>query len=211
MLGLIIKDLLVIIKNYKVIQLLILGVIILPISQNPTYMVPILSAVITVWLISLLASSFEYDDQAKWSEQVDFLPVQRKTIVREKYLLGGILCLLSLVLIIFILLFLKAAGIKISISDIWIGIGINLFMSIVYIGIIIPCVYKFGVESSRILLYVIVLLPTLLVGIFQFFHIDIHIGTLSKEAVVSITVFAAILWIIVSYVISVAVYQRKEF
>ncbi len=34
MLGILIKDLLVVVKNFKMIQLLILGIIILPVSQK---------------------------------------------------------------------------------------------------------------------------------------------------------------------------------
>ncbi len=158
-----------------------------------------------------MSSSFEYDDQAGWSEQIDFLPIQRRKAVQEKYLFGGLLSMVSLTLIVFLLVLLKKAGLAISGKDFYIGISISVPMSFVYVGLIIPCVYKFGVESSRILLYVIVLFPTLLLGISQMFHMNTNQLSLSKTQMGVALVVGAILWIGVSYNFSVYIYKRKEF
>ena len=68
MLGLIKKDLIIMVKRMNPIQLIILLVVVIPISQFPQYTLISISLVISYLASILVSTSFTYDAASKWDE-----------------------------------------------------------------------------------------------------------------------------------------------
>lgn len=95
MFGLIKKDLIVMKRNFKPFQLLIIMVSIVPLSQNPQFALPLFSSIIVFFLSMLATSTFSYDETAKWNRYEPALPFSRGKIVASKYILAIIFTLVS--------------------------------------------------------------------------------------------------------------------
>ncbi len=155
MYGLIYKDYIEISDNYKkyIISyvLLIIGGIL---SKSLTMLMffPFLLSANEV--LNILLS----DASSNWKDYIISLPLSRNKIVLSKYifsfLIVAIFNILSLVITFTINYFLKI----ILINELFINYFLIIAISIIFIDIIIPIVYKYGLEKVR----------TLISGIFLF-------------------------------------------
>ncbi len=155
MYGLIYKDYIEISDNYKkyIISyvLLIIGGIL---SKSLTMLMFFPFLLSTNEVLNILLS----DASSNWKDYIISLPLSRNKIVLSKYifsfLIVAIFNILSLVITFTINYFLKI----ILINELFINYFLIIAISIIFIDIIIPIVYKYGLEKVR----------TLISGIFLF-------------------------------------------
>ena len=112
MLGLIKKDLIIMVKRMNPIQLIILLVVVIPISQFPQYTLISISLVISYLASILVSTSFTYDAASKWDEYTIALPFSPKQIVKAKYILVLILMVIAFVIMGITFLFCFLAGLS---------------------------------------------------------------------------------------------------
>ena len=164
MYGLIYKDYIEISDNYKkyIISyvLLIIGGIL---SKSLTMLMFFPFLLSTNEVLNILLS----DASSNWKDYIISLPLSRNKIVLSKYifsfLIVAIFNILSLVITFTINYFLKI----ILINELFINYFLIIAISIIFIDIIIPIVYKYGLEKVRTLISVIFLFGIMLLYGFE--------------------------------------------
>jgi len=206
MMGLILKDLLNIKNNMRTLIIVLAFYIVLAISVNDINLV---SGMVVILFTMLSINSFSYDDLAKWDRCALSFPISRGEIVLSKYILS--LCmaaagaLISLIISFGIMLYKKEVEIKELLLATYILFAIATF----FISMIIPLLYKFGVEKSRIMIILVLGLPTLLLSFLAKSGIKINENFLIFLLKISPVLLIGIL--ILSIFLSTAIYNNKEF
>lgn len=164
-------------------------------------------------IMSMMMSiySFSYDNLAKWDRFGLSLPVTRKEVVASKYILSLLLCLIGLLLsflISSVMLYIKPVD-GFGLTDHLISIAGISAVVIIFFSLLLPLIFKFGVEKSRLLLIAILAVPTsALIALGQ-----LGISLPSDEFFLSVLKtmpFLVIVLYILSYLLSVKIYTAKE-
>ena len=168
----------------------------------------------------LVLTSFSYDEQGQFEKYALTMPVTRKTLVRSKYalylmmVLGGML--LGTLAGHGIGSLLGLNGREEGMTET--GVVIGALFLIVY-GILIPVIYKIGVEKARLLMAGIYLaLFGLIYGLMWLGKrggFAVEATGMSEEQLVRLASYCllllALLLSAVSYLVSLRIVERKEF
>lgn len=207
--GLLLKDLYVMLANRKtLLYALVLGLVFtLGFKDNGTLFTMILGMIIMM----LAYSTFTLDDQARWPVYALILPVKRRTIVAAKYLL---------------VVFSAAAGMAIgalaSIATYLLGYAGSIAANIattfgiltsflLAISVVLPLVFKFGIEKIRMVGNLVMLLPYFALLLVQLSNPNFHLPSLAPGAVIALCVVVAAAVVAVSFFAAVRLYARKQF
>lgn len=177
------------------------------ISSESFYFSAYLCMITGMLPITLMA----YDERSKWTEYSGTLPYSKAEIVLSKYLMG--ILVQAAAVLASVLIKIAVRGFDRILSDILVyayGFSITLVM----MGVILPFMFWFGVEKGRIAYYI-------LVGVIfaVIFVITNYAGENEEPLSVSengspfeavVIILAAVGLYIVSCLISVAVYKRRE-
>lgn len=202
--GLLIKDA-ILIKKYCILNFAI-SVLFFAISViDPEN---ILFALVSVVLISLIPITINaYDEQFKWNLFEAALPLNRKTVVLEKYALLLILVLPVTVIYSLIGLIFN----DFSLEEFLFNWSVMLFTGIITPCVTIPILLKFGYIKSRVISIVVIILFAAggagAANIVDLAEIPTNIS--GPVPLILILVSAVIAFI--SYLISNAIYAKKEF
>ena len=201
--GLLRKDLFMILKYGR--TLLVMCVIFLAMSivaeENFFFIVypVLLGGVLPVTLLS-------YDERFGWNRYCDALPITRKQVVDERYLMS----LLSFFVLYVLTLAVQAAVLlpKGRGEDLLELAGLLPSLGLVAPALMLPITLRWGVEKGRIVYYFIigVIVAAGLVFSNSFVGTDRELGRGSAAAVllVSVAFFAA------SWLLSVKLYEKRE-
>ncbi len=205
MLGFIKKDLLLIKYNCKILLALFIIYAIMTINGelNLYFIQPFLT-------ITLVFSTFSYDNFNNWDIYALTLPNGRKNIVRSKYILMFLLIILiSLIVTVFSYLVVYLNN-KIDYSNIFPIMLITAFVSILIQDLIYPIIFKFGIEQARIMIFILVFAVSILGGIvFKYVSVDVIANILSF--IYNYLGFIVLIFTYISYKISENIYLKKEF
>ena len=206
MLGLIKKDLLIIINNFKQYLIFILIFIFFAFNGIET-IIYFPTLVITM----ILCSTFNYDDMSKWNSYAIASSITRKEIVTSKYIENIIYSVaISLFTVLFTLLISLINPINlpnIIISTLGSLIGVILLFSLGY-----PLIFKFGAEKGRIFLVILIFSIAILIGILiSIFGISPLIKSFASHYLYLILILGPIILYIISYLISLRIYLKKDF
>ena len=200
--GLIIKDLLNLKRQTKVYFVFILCYGLLSLTQGDSTFA---SGMITVLLAMLPITALSLDERAKWDKLGLSMPISRKDMVMSKYILG--LALGSLAFI-----FTFVTGILMNSGPLWDVFGfaiITYSIGMIMLSVILPIMFKFGVEKGRLYMMVAFFSPTILLATFASIIPNKPNEALLNSIVYSIP-FVAIVVLLISMYISVSIYQKKE-
>jgi ABC-type transport system involved in multi-copper enzyme maturation permease subunit len=203
--GLIIKDLLNLKKNLNtVIVLIIFYALIGYTSSDPSMLIAMISLVLTMMTMTTMS----YDDLAKWDKYALTMPVSRKSIVLSKYILSIFLALTGIIIstvIAFVLMNLK----NYETSNLMI-IAYSIFLiSLVFSSIILPLIFKFGVEKSRLMMMAAIGIPIAITYLLYRMGIELP----DEEMLLNLLKFSPVITIIVvfiSFCISYSIYKKKD-
>lgn len=146
--GLIIKDILNLKKNFKTILLVIVFFAIYAYrANNPGYMISMTVIMFTIMSIT----SMTYDDTSKWDGYALTMPISRKDVIVSKYILIASLSMLSALVSFIIAYILILPGTNIGINELSLIAYKTFSISIIFISVLLPFVYKFGVEKAQII------------------------------------------------------------
>ena len=207
--GLLIKDFLVLKKTGRVFLMLLVLYLIMTIFMN-TDMGPLM-----VFICGMLSiSTFAYDEQAKWDAYALTMPVSKRDLVREKYIMAIILCFIGAV-----------SGVGLSIASnlnapfidwkgIFIASGVALCASYLFNSLALPLLYKFGAEKSRVILlgcYAVPLIGASLVmnELEKSSDALLRLQSLLNLGVILLP-FVTIAVLFASYLISLRIYNKKD-
>lgn len=205
--GLILKEILQL-RNYKKTIMILLAFLMIFSIVNKNF--SFASALIVVVSVMMVMTGFAYDDMAKWDGYVLSMPLKKNKIVLCKYILSILLAALGSLVSIILGYFMDIiTNNNFSYEDL-LGIGVSVEAALILVSILIPLIYKFGVEKSRYILMMIFLLPTIIALVFGSNSIsmpseDEIIILLKASPIITVLIF------IMSYLISSSIYESKEF
>ena len=205
--GLLIKDFMLLRSYGKSLLLLFALFFIIGLTSGIAFIV----GIVMIESVMLAITTFSYDDAAKWNTYMLSMPVSRKTAVQEKYLFA---MLRSLIGILLAIVAGFAAGMirgAVDWLEIFASVGGCLFMSCIYVSLMIPITYRYGTEKMRFLL----------LGVFFFLFFILFGGyVLLKKTAPGALETLARMWTLlpiltvaalaVSYTMSVHIFEKKE-
>ncbi len=209
--GLIKKDFLLIKSNLKSFIVIILVFTLFSMKGegfDVSFILPFIA-------IMMFISTFSWDEFNNFNAYAITLPIGRRNIVKSKYI--SAIIFIAIDTIIGLIISYLTTILSKNIFDIE-AILSNLFGTILGLSIILaiwlPIVYKFGVEKGRIMLFVgvfaIVFLCATLSKLFDFTSLINFLNSLDKVLFIAIPL-ASIAIMVISYLISVRIYLKKEF
>lgn len=155
--GLIIKDILNLRRSFKTTLLIIcLFAIYAYGTNNPSYLISMVVLILTMMSITSIA----YDDMAKWDRYALAMPISRKDIVISKYVLSILLSIVSVLVSFIVTYILILPRADISIKELLLIAYVVFSISLIFVSMILPFIYKFGVEKARIISIGIFAIPT---------------------------------------------------
>ena len=166
-------------------------------------------------------SSFSYDNLAKADKYTLTFPVNKKDMVRARYiyillftLLGsifGLICTIAVKMI-------KAGGIiSIEILENELAIAIGGLLGIIFLQTIqIPIMYKFGAENGRIMQLIVIIalmlgIPVVTTLFMKIFGISLeNFIVMPKNYIITVITITVIYIYALSYILSCRIYEKKE-
>lgn len=205
--GLIIKDFLYLREMKR--TLVIFGAVflfLLFVSKSDGSGVNFFAAFAVAMTLLLDLSLFSYDDAAKWDLYAGALPVDRNFTVAEKYLM-------TLILGVGFSVFFGVISFLILGSFTWddfLNYYANFGAALAILSVLIPLVYRFGVQKARLALMTIFLLIVAVVILLK--HV---VGLTVTDADIMLWLKLSPLFLLIlffgSFLLSCRVYRRKEF
>lgn len=208
MLGLIKKDLLMIKGNLKMISIIFIVFILIALNGNGNF------AFIPAFIgVMLIMSTFSYDEYNKWDAYATTLPSGRRNIVKSKFIATFILILISFLVTLLLCLIIQYINNDINFKEIYESMLGCLIAIILLIAIMYPLIFKFGIEKSRIGIFIGIFGVTSLVSILTKVKIQIPNSLLTFLSNYGFILFFGIslISILISYKISQKIYLNKEF
>lgn len=201
--GLIIKDILMIKNNIKLLSIAFLVWLILSSTQNNdmTFVLPFLA-------IMIFISTFSYDDYNNWNAYAITLPNGRKNVVKSKYIASIILTVvIALICGVISYIFYKTKMLNLiqQLSGSLVGV-------IIVISLLYPIMFKYGSEKGRIITMLLVIGTVCISGLIsKIINIpEKYINIFSNYETVFLAVIS-IVSLIISYIISKKIYLKKEY
>ncbi|MGV8905305.1 MAG: ABC-2 transporter permease [Acetobacterium sp.] len=204
--GLILKDLLNLKGTFKTlgVMMLLFTVIFIPQGNNFIF------GIIIIMLAMMVITTISYDDLAKWDTYALTMPVTRKEMVLSKYLVLGILTISGAILSLIIGIIGTMIMGKSFSMEILAIIGVVFLIALVFGSLMLPLIYKFGAEKARLMLILCFLIPMGIIFLLEKMNIPIPTTGNPWFYLFLLTAFT-IGGLILSFVISLGIYQKKEF
>lgn len=217
MTGLILKDFLVSKRSLKA----YLGIMIFyaVLTFLDVFNISFVTAFVSVMLIMLPIGAFSYDEAAKWDRYAMALPLGRRAVVGARYCFTLLVTLISLALALL-------SGVAVSVTgqgsfiEVMFSALTTLTAGLLVSDILLPLCYKLGAERARPYLYAVVFIP--IIVLFLAFRMGVHIDAswldrlaLSSPGVLlalsALPLLAALVLMLVSYLISCRIAANKEY
>ncbi|HBG8467587.1 TPA: ABC-2 transporter permease, partial [Clostridioides difficile] len=208
--GLILKDLLNLKGNIKFILLFIIMFGFM--SSLGDGNVNNFIGVIIVLCTTMIVSTFSYDDLNKWDSYVLTMPINRNDIVLSKYLTMLIFSFIGVLVSLIVSVTIGYFKNTLILNETLLINALILSISVCFGSLILPLIYKFGIERARLLMILCFLVPTLALLVFKSILENIS-SPISIEIILNTLVyslpFVAILLFVISYFISSKIYSKK--
>lgn len=184
--SLILKDLFTLRSSFKSMILSIAIISLIFGKENPTQSI----YMATIMFSMMLLSSFSFDDYAHWSRYAAVLPVTRHTVVKAKFVLMILLNLCGSFLGLAFSL-LSSLMFHTPLDAMLYALALIVAPSIATLigSMMLPLIYKFGVEKGRIFFILVYLIPFVCILILA--YLSKTIGIVWKPSIVKMT-----LWIL---------------
>ena len=152
--GMILKDLLVLKNSLRTVVAFILMFGIIGVVSDSGYMITFAG----VYASILPMTSMAYDERSGFNRFANVLPINKNAIVYSKYIVGLMLAFAAGVVSLIIMLIGKGSdGIAEVIAS---CIAVPMF----YQSVLMPAMFKFGVEKSRLIVLGAFVLPTMILA-----------------------------------------------
>lgn len=204
MMGLILKDIYTLKKQWKVMLVIFAFYFFISImGQDAGYF----SIMTVIYSFLLPITALAFDEQSHWDKYALALPLSRTAIVLSKYVLAiGINLVMTAITLIVNLAFIYYYDLEIiPIELLALTLG-ACTVGIIILAVMMPLFFKFGVEKARMVMIVVVLLPTVLIMLFPEFFASVPIAK-----IIPIIPLVVVALLCVSCFLSIKIYQHKEF
>ena len=89
-------------------------------------------------------------------------------------------------------------------------VGVIYLVALIFGSVIIPLIYKFGTEKARLMLFLCALIPTALILLLEQFNVPLP-TTGNPWIYLFLLIGLSVAGVILSYLISLKIYTKKEF
>lgn len=206
--SLILKDF-YIMKEYKEIRKTFLAGFIIALLFS--YLVGKESASMVLAIINISMIFRIYDDEEKNNTlgHIKYAPVKLKYVVIEKFLINLILMIISYLLTLLILGICSLMGNAINMDDL-LSVGLVYFVLFTIYLSYIPILYKFSLKYSTIFVCIMSFILVLISGLVKSLNIlpTLHLSDLQISLII---IGICILFILISYTLSIRILKNKDF
>ncbi|MGI5896332.1 MAG: ABC-2 transporter permease [Oscillospiraceae bacterium] len=201
--GLLLKDMMVLKKQGALLAILVAvyGVYSVASGDNSVF-----GSIIMLLGAMLPITAMAYDEQANWDKLALAMPVSRAALAVSKYIMSVItigiatLCNLAIQWLI---------GGRLVWEDIM-TILILSALGFLFVAILFPLMYRFGVEKSRLMIIGVVLVPVLLILLAKSLGIPMPDEAGIKK-IVSLIPVISLAALLLSMLVSISICQHKEY
>lgn len=200
--GLILKDIFNLRKQYKILLLMLAFYTCFSLFSGDGGFI---TGVISLMMVTLTITTLAYDERSKWDKYALTMPVSRDDLVLGKYLLGLLLSVAAFIVNFIFLLALPTKQEAEALPTAAATFGISLF----FLCVILPILFKFGVEKGRMLMLIVFFVPTGAILLIS----KTELPSLSEDFMRLLPYLCILLLIIIAYVsvqVSLAIYRKKE-
>lgn len=203
--GLLYKDMLAVVKHYR--TYFLLCVIFMVTSWfDPENLFYTLYPCILIG--SILVSLIALDESSKWNMTCAFLPFTQEQLVGAKYLLGLIMALSIFLISVGGQVVRMLIQDALVVEDVLVLAMLVISTGLVMPGIMLPFIYKFGVEKGR-LVYLLTLGGS--AGLLAYFGTNGMMMEFLPEIPMGLVALAAVAVYGVSCVISIGICRKKVY
>ena len=214
--GLLIKDILNM-KNYmkQLVLVLIFFIAYGIFLKNGTFV----GTMITLMLSMQVITTMSYDEYAKWDKYALTMNINRKDIIISKYIFFTISIIIGIVVGITTSIAInQIAKLDTGMNEIIVTSIVVPCVFAILFSIIIPVVFKNGVEKGRIVMMIVLFIPAVLVAAIVKISENNNIPMPNGPTLDMIfnfgligVILLTIISIFMSYKISLSIYNKKEF
>lgn len=198
------------IKKLKTLKTSLIMVLIFTIVFGFTLGKETSSIMVVIMFLSFSFSLYQQDEKAKTLEYLKSLPIKEKDIVKEKFILNGILVLISFLIINIFFGILYILGQNIVLEDIMQSLISILAIYSVY-SIYIPLIYKYSSRKAPIMILVFFVVVLVIGGLLLNISTGESFVKPISEARIIMTLLIFILLInVISYISAVKILKNKD-
>ncbi len=158
----------------------------------------------------LVISSFSYGEKSGWNVYVNVLPVSRGQIVLCKYLFALICMAVAAAFGLLVQCILNGRnGIPVF-QDAWVT-GAAVITAGLFLSVVLPVLFKVGAEKSRVILVLLFLIPFAAVLIMEKTGVRISLSPEQLLSLLPAVGLGTAAVVLLSCVVSMEIYKRKEF
>lgn len=171
----------------------------------------------TMLSMILPISTFSWDEYVKWDKYAMALPLSPKLIVLSKYIVALLLETITIIIGLPLIIMIEFTRGEVYLLESLITCLVIVSVGIIFYSIFLPNIYYFGVEKARIILLILIAIPSVLIFLILNSKIPILNIEQLRPSKTLLELFPFILFgvaissFVVSFFISVAIYKKKEF
>ena len=200
--GIVIKDPLTLKSSMKTVVLIVILVGVMGAKSGSAYM----STFASVYAAILPMTCMAFDERSRFNRYAVIMPVNLRDIVLSKYVVGLILAVAATAV--------ATAMTALSGGSIGETVAASIAIPMVYHSLLLPLMFKFGVEKSRIIILAGVVVPAVGISFLEESgRLNGVINALDSVQVSSALAYGAMVLIVIytaSVLISLAVCRNKE-
>lgn len=200
--GIVIKDLLTLKSSMKTVILIVILFGVMGAKSGSAYM----STFASVYAAILPMTCMAFDERSRFNRYAVIMPVNLRDIVLSKYVVGLILAVVATAV--------ATAMTALSGGSIGETVAASIAIPMVYHSMLLPLMFKFGVEKSRIIILAGVVVPAVGISFLEESgRLSGVINALGSVQVSSALAYGAMVLIVIytaSVLISLAVCRNKE-
>lgn len=208
MAGLILKDLMSIQRQIKAQAIMLIFFLFISIfMQQSLILFTLIIFIVTFQAITALT----YDEQSNWDKYANTLPISKGDIILSKYILSVLLMLFGLILALPIVFIIHRFTNTWESAEFFLTFNLLVTLAFCMLALLLPIYIKFGSIKGRMFLIAICFIPSILFNLLKEYLPDITLTLSNLKQYMFFAPFAGLLILWLSSLISIAIYQRKEF
>ncbi|MGE7672578.1 ABC-2 transporter permease [Lysinibacillus sp. NPDC094403] len=208
MAGLILKDLMSIQRQIKAQAIMLIFFLFISIfMQQGLILFTIIIFIVTFQAITALT----YDEQSNWDKYANTLPISKGDIILSKYILSILLMLFGLIIALPIVFIIHRFTNNWASAEFFLTFNLLVTLAFCMLALLLPIYIKFGSIKGRMFLIALCFIPGFLFSLLKDYFPDMTLTLSNLKQYMFLAPFAGLLILWLSSLISIAIYQRKEF
>lgn len=165
---------------------------------------------IVIWAAMLPYTAMAYDERSKWDQLAAMMPYSVRDIVMSKYLLGWLCCGAAGLFSLLVQLVQTALGSPLAAFDPAANL-LGLCSSLCVLAVTLPCMFRFGVEKGRLIMFLLIFLVCGTAGALGSIVVDGDGPANIAPVLMAVLPIAALVLTAVSVPLSMRLYQKRAY